>query len=178
MVSNAIVLDVDGVLADFEKAFCERFGYEKRHCVNLEERYPKDADLIDLFVNFSPVYERLDSIPMGREIAKWCNKKGFDTHIVSSRPDYITAATGMWLKRNSIPFRYLSVANTSKVDRIIRINPLFVVEDILSTCLKCADFGIPSFLVDWPWNQCEDLPKLVKRIRNFDEFQEKVDEIW
>ena len=177
MTTNSVVLDVDGVLADFEKAFCEKFGYNKRHCVNLEQRYPKDTDLIDLFVNFSPVYEKLDTIPIGCEISKWCDKKGFGIHVVSSRPDYVTWTTSTWLKRNKIPFHYLSVANIPKVDRIIRINPLFVVEDILSTCLKCAEFGIPSFLVDWPWNQSDNLPKLVKRIHNFDEFQEKVEEM-
>ena len=177
-MNHHVILDCDGVLADFEKAFCERFGYDRRNFVNLQDRYPKLFDQIDLFVNFSPVYDRLDIIPVGYEISKWCEKQGFNIHIVSYRPDYTTQTTGAWLKRNKIPFKYLSIAQTSKVDRIININPLFVVEDILSTCLKCADLGIPSFLVDWPWNQSNNLPKLVKRVHNFQEFLEKVEEIW
>ena len=37
------VLDIDGVLADFEEGFCEAFGYSNRDLYSLEERYP-DAD--------------------------------------------------------------------------------------------------------------------------------------
>jgi hypothetical protein len=176
-MNNHIVIDVDGVLADFEKAFCNKFGYRKRWCVNLEDRYPRMLDQIDLFVNLSSVYEHLDVVHTGYEIAKWCSQKGFDIHVVSSRPDYAIQVTDAWLKRNRIPYSDLSVANSSKLDRIININPLFIVEDILENCLKCADFGIPSFLINWPWNQSKNLPKLVKRVHNFQEFEEKVDKL-
>lgn len=169
----SVVLDCDGVLFDFEGAFCERFGWENRHLYKLEERYPEYADNITLFSEITSTYERLDIVEMGVKIARFCENEGFDIHVISSRPLYTEQVTGASLKLNKIPFHFLSTENGSKIFRIKRANPLFVVDDMLSVCEECAEAGIPSFLVDQPWNQKDDLDGIIYRVKTFVEFLDK-----
>jgi uncharacterized HAD superfamily protein len=92
---------------------------------------------------------------------------------VSSRPSHVERITGLELKRNEISFHYLSVGDEwsqPKLGRISHICPLFVVDDLLSVVENCADLGIPSFLIDHPWNQKDDLDGIIYRIKTFDEF--------
>ena len=37
---GTIAVDIDGVLADFEKKFCEDFGEDNRHLYSFYGRYP------------------------------------------------------------------------------------------------------------------------------------------
>jgi len=171
-MNKSVILDMDGVLADFEGAFCEEFGYNSRHLTSIEERYPEYEDDIELFVLSSATYDKLDVVPLGMKIAKWCHEREFDIYILSARPYYTVQSTGLWLKRNGIPFHFLEVGVQSKIQSIIRINPLFVVDDMLNVCTDCDKFQVYSMLIDWPWNQCNNLPTLVKRIRNFQDFEQ------
>lgn len=174
---NNVVIDIDGVLADFEKSFCQKFGNRNRHKVKLEMRYPSMYELIKLFVDLASTYEVLDIVPVGIDIARWCKTQGFIVHIVSSRPDYTYEVTARWLQKNNIPYDHLSVDKTSKFDRIVDINPLFIVDDLLEVCIETSRIGIPSFLVDWPWNRTDNLPKLVSRINDFQGFLANFGEI-
>lgn len=180
-MNKAAILDVDGVLADFEDAFCEKFGYNGRHLVNLEERYPEYKDEIEMFVMSSLTYESLDIIPLGVKIARWCEDNGFDIYIVSSRPAYTVKVTGLWLKQNKIPFHFLEVGVQPKINTIIRADPMFVVDDMLKVCEDCYRFNVYSVLFDQPWNQGEIPDVLVERIkdfRSFEQFIENINEIY
>jgi len=168
--SNAVVLDVDGVLADFEGAFCDKFGWQYRNMTKLEYRYPAKSYEIGTFSLASRTYEYLDIVELGVKIARFCENERFNIHVISSRPAYTERITGTWLKQNKIPFHFLSTENGSKTFRIERAKPLFVVDDLLSVCEECANIEIPSFLIDQPWNQKEDLDGIIYRIKTFDDF--------
>ena len=170
-----VILDCDGVLADFEGLFCRKFGWENRWFKSLEYRYPDSAYEIGLFSQASKTYEQLDVVDIGVKIARFCENAQFDIHVVSSRPEYTLQTTGTWLKRNKIPFHYLSVENGSKLSRIKGIGPMFVVDDLLEVCEQCAEVGIPSFLIDYPWNQKDSLDGIIYRITSFEDFLEILD---
>jgi len=170
-------IDVDGVLADFEDAFCRKFGYHNRQIVDLEKRYPGRADDIDLFVKASRTYEYLNILPLGVEIVRFLNREGFNIHIVSSRPEYCTQITGLWLKQNKIPFHYLSVGVVNKVGAYMNLQPALVVEDILYIASSLAGLGIHSFLMDHPWNQSKANFNGFRRISSFEQFLTKYKQV-
>lgn len=174
MMSYNVCIDIDGVLADFERAFCENFGWENRWFVKLEYRYPEKGYEIGLFSGASKTYERLDVLELGVKIARFCENAGYNIHIVSSRPAYTEQVTGLWLKQNKIPFHFMSIENGSKMGRIERLAPLFVVDDLLEVCDVCAELGVPSFLIDHPWNQRDKLDGIIYRIKTFDEFMTNI----
>lgn len=162
-------IDIDGVLADFEGAFCEKFGWESRHLVRFEDRYPDRADEIEAFVSSSKTYERLDILHLGVQIVKFLKHRGFDIHMVSSRPEYCSQVTGLWLKRNKIPFHFLSVGIFNKFGYYANQNPALVVEDMYDVAANCASFGISTFLIDQPWNFSVNSWN-IRRIKTFEKF--------
>jgi len=170
-MNKSICIDIDGVLADFEGAFCRKFGYDDRDVFRLEDRYPTHKDEIGLFVLSSATYEQLDVIPLGVKIARWCEEQDLEIYVLSSRPVHVTQVTGLWLKRNKVPFHFLELGVSSKIPEIVRIDPLFVIDDQASICQKCNDFQVYSMLFDQPWNRSNGLPNLIKRIRNFQDFE-------
>ena len=169
-----VVIDIDGVLANFEGAFCEKFGWENRELVGLELRYPEHVEEIETFTWNPSTYEYLDILDIGVRIARFCYTALFDIYIVSSRPQEVEAISGRWLKQNKIPFHFMSVDSESKMARIRRINPVFIVDDLYSVCKDASDAGIPSFLIDHPWNQeNEGKYGIIYRVKKFSDFVEK-----
>lgn len=168
--SHSVVLDIDGVLADFEGYFCYRFGWENRNLYKLEERYPKRVEEIEYFVQSPMTYSSLNLIELGAKIARFCENQGFEISIVSSRPKSAEDVTMKWLQRNKIPFNYVSVGYLNKFLVIERLNPLFIVDDLTSMVELCANYGIPSFLMAQDWNKKLDSNGIKYRIESFDEF--------
>jgi len=175
-MTNVVAVDCDGVLADFERAFCEKFGWDNRHLACLEERYPDESYLIDIFVSVSKTYESLDIVPLGVDIVKFLVNNGFLIHIVTARPKYCCKVTGVWLKQNKIPFHYLTFGAKEKLSAYMSINPALIIEDDFQTAVGAARLGYYSFLIDQPWNFSVDSYG-VKRIRTFEKFKMDFDEI-
>lgn len=174
--TDDVVLDMDGVLADFEGYFCKRFGNEKRNLTKLDERYPNKALEIDDFVLDPITYQNLYPIGLGKQIALWLDKNGFEIHIVSSRPASAYSITKNWLVRNGIPFHSLYVDNTlDKVVQIHRINPAFAIDDQGFVADKLSKFGIPIILISQPWNM--NFRQKYPRIHDFRSFLYRFEQI-
>lgn len=153
-MNNRIVLDIDGVLADFEGSFCESFGKDKRHLVKLDARYPNKSKEIIEFVQDPNTYTDLRVLPLGRQIALWINKRGYRIEMVSSRPHSAFKITLHWLTSNGIPFDSIYVDDSEpKVGEIEQINPIFAIDDLGEVAEKLAKVGIPTILISQPWNQ-------------------------
>lgn len=165
-----VVIDLDGVVYDFERAFCEKFGWEHRELFKLEERYPDKSVEIELFSTSGRTYRELCVMEDGGKITRFCQNAGHTINIISSRPFYMKELTREALLKDKIPFHKLEVGVMHKIFKIKQLKPLFVVDDMLSVVEECAEVGIPSFLVDHPWNQKADLDGIIYRVKNFNEF--------
>lgn len=161
-----VVVDIDGVLADFEGHFCEIFGSENRHVVNLQQRYPHlKSSVVSSFVQDCDTYRYLDPIQVGLDIVEWLNKQGVVVHIVSSRPVGTTRITRKWLQDFHIPYTSLTV-KTNKINTIKSLAPVLVVDDIISIAEESYKVGIPGILVKQPWNETPFFP----RVENINDF--------
>lgn len=167
-----VVLDVDGVLADFEGYFCQNFGYDHREYVGLQNRYPDKKQKIARFVQSKETYKYLDIIDLGLDIANWLFYKDFQLHIVSSRPVGTYEVTKHWLWSYHVPFTSLTV-RPDKLQHIKALQPDFVVDDIISVAEGCYQTSIPAILVKQPWNETPFFPR-VENIRQFIESFEHV----
>lgn len=173
-MNRKIILDIDGVLADFEGAFCEEFGYDRRELVSLESRYPNQARRINKFINDGFVYKNLKPIQLGLDIATFLNMKFFDIHIVTSRPFGLDSVTRGWLKRHGVNFSTYT-SDRSKTGTITLARPLCAVDDLFSVYQALLKHNIPTIIVSQPWNNY--IGENMRRINNLSEFVQNLNEI-
>jgi len=175
-----VVFDIDGVLADFEKAFCKEFGWNNRHLVSLEERYPDKTKEIKEFIHNPSVYANLEFLELGGKMFQFFDNKAFNISLVSARPYYLAQCTWKWVRKHGVTLR--TDINLSRADKIIRIEdikPDFIIDDLLSVVEPVSDeLGIPSFLIDHPWNQKDNLAGNIHRIRDFSEFLQIYEQLY
>lgn len=172
-----VVLDIDGVIADFEGLFCHRFGNRNRHLVSLTARYPDREQDIKNFVDDRSTYFTLLPLPIGIEIAKWLvqrvnaygrRQSRANVTILTSRPFRTYEVTKKWLKQEGVPYHNMEFAR-NKADWMESRKPDICVDDIIDVCegaaLKVP--GITPVLVEHPWNETPFFP----RIQNLSQFQ-------
>ena len=166
-MNRKVVVDVDGVLADFEWAFCQTFGNERRELVSLQSRYPAHARKITEFINDGHVYRDLEPIRFGLEICEWLNAGGFEVAIVTARPFGFESITRDWLKQYGIEYMTF-VSDVSKTGRIALMKPLVAIDDLFSVHTALLWHNIPTIIVAQPWNNyiAEDM----RRVSNLSEF--------
>lgn len=166
-MNRKIVVDVDGVLADFEGAFCEEFGYERRELVSLESRYPSQARQINKFLNNGFVYENLKPLELGLEIVRYLNDGGWDVNIVTARPFGLESVTRDWLKRYGVEYSSF-ISERSKTGQIALMKPLCAVDDLFSVHTALLMHNIPVIIVAQPWNAYSG--ENLRRVSDISEF--------
>lgn len=168
-MNKNVVVDIDGVLANFEFAFCEKFGNERRELVSLQSRYPSEARKITEFINDGFMYKDLEPIQLGLDICEWLNDNGFEVSIVTARPFGLESVTRDWLKRHSVNFMSF-VSDVHKTGRICLMKPLCAVDDLFSVHKALLCHNIPTIIVAQPWNRyimesmlrIHDLPEFIQ----------------
>jgi hypothetical protein len=171
-MNKTVVVDIDGVLADFEWAFCQEFGNERRELVSLQSRYPNKARKITEFINDGFVYKDLEPIQLGLDICDYLNREGFDVSIVTARPFGFESLTRDWLKRHGVNFTSF-VSDTSKTGRIALMKPICAVDDLFSVHKALLLHNIPTIVVAQPWNKY--IWEKMLRIRDLPEFIQTFD---
>ena len=166
-MNNTVVVDIDGVLADFEGAFCAEFGDERRELVSLQSRYPARARTITTFINDGFVYKDLKPILFGLEIVRYLNDGGWDVSIVTARPFGFESITRDWLKQYGVEYASF-VSDVSKTGRIALMKPLVAIDDLFSVHTALLWHNIPVIVVAQPWNAYSR--QNMRRVSNLSEF--------
>ena len=158
------VMDIDGVLCDFETEFCEAFGYDNRNLYSLEARYPKtDPDLVKEFVNNPENYRNASPIFGGNLLLNQLKSRGYYVLLLTSRPRMLKKVTIDWLKKYNIHYSELYFAQNKveamrdwhSINRELKLQ--IFVDDAVSTLKSVAlDYPIGSVaFLAWgqPWNE-------------------------
>lgn len=166
-MNKRIVVDMDGVLADFEGAFCLEFGYERRELVSLEARYPSKARSIVKFLNDPFVYQHLNPIQLGLDICKWLNENDYEVSVVTGRPFGFDRINRDWLNRHGVKFNSY-ISDIPKTGRIVNMKPLVAIDDLFSVQQALLGHNIPVIIIAHPWNNY--IGKNMQRVSNLDQF--------
>lgn len=112
---GTIAVDIDGVLANFEKKFCEDFGYENRDLYSLEARYPElDPALIKEYVNNPDNYVDLEPIFGGLLFCRQAHQRGWYILLVTSRNPSLADVTRQWLAKYGAVYHELMFAKDKR----------------------------------------------------------------
>jgi uncharacterized HAD superfamily protein len=171
--SLKVVLDIDGVLADFEGKYCYNFGYENRRLVSLEQRHPYWRKEVKWFVDNPKTYIDLKPISLGVQVYNELLARDFKIWFVTSRPKEAVGITQFWLDAEDFRLGTLLMNGGDKMEIIASLKPLFIVDDIADVALKAKKLGIPALLIAQPWNEASSVP----RFSNIDEFDRELEVI-
>lgn len=152
------IFDVDGVLANFEEAFCEAFGNKNRHLYSLSARYPEvDPDLIKEWVNDEENYRHLNPIFGGITLLNQVKARGFRIVLLSSRPRHLEKVTNDWLHLYNVPHDncFLVGRDFTKAEWMRDTKGLqLFVDDSVSELVEMKEMFPETICLAWaqPWN--------------------------
>ena len=181
-----IAIDIDDVLVDFinclleyhNKTYNTSLTKEKIHTYrfweiwggNREESIKKIRDFkeTDIYGNIRPFSKAIESMNLLKENHKLV--------IVTSRSTI--EETKIWINKHfpnifdNIYFSYnyyTKEGSKTKSEICKELNVDILIEDSLDYARECSDKGIKVFLFDAPWNQCEELPENIIRVKDWNE---------
>ena len=155
---DAIMVDIDGVLADFEAKFCEDFGYDNRDEYNFYKRYPfLDPGLITEYVSDPENYKDLLPIFGGALFCQEAKSRGYYVLLVTSRDTKLREATKAWLSQYNIQYNELGfsknkeefIRDFEKINANLKVT--MVVDDSVSSFAGMV--GRTCFVWEQRWNQ-------------------------
>ena len=154
---GTICCDIDGVLADFEKKFCEDFGYASRHLYSLEKRYPEiDPELIKEYVKNPENYRDLAPIFGGLLFCRQAHSRGWYILLVTSRDKFLREVTKQWLAKYGVVYHELVFSRNKReaIEDYDNINPSRKVAIVVDDSPEVIDSMPERFCVAWnqPWN--------------------------
>lgn len=163
--NKTLFVDIDGVVADFEGEFCERFGYDHRDYQNLHRRYPNvDRDIIDEFIQSSNTYQRLIPHFGGILLVNQAREDGFYVVLLTSRPKGTEEVTRLWLESYDVQYNELWFGRNKglEIQDFNKMYPsrpvLALIDDIPSYFAQLPD-GVLGIAWDQPWNK-EYFPRM------------------
>lgn len=188
-----VATDIDEVLADFTSAFCEYhndkyntslkrkdfFSYKftdvyKITRDDVNERL-LDFFKTDYFKNIKPIEGAYESIQKIRE--------NHGVIIITSRPHVIADDTNEWIVKHfpgcfsKIYYSYqpnFSCGKFNKYEICKDKGVELFIDDQLKYGINAAKAGIKTLLYDCPWNQEQELPENLIRVKNWQEIVKEV----
>jgi len=184
-----IAIDIDDVLAEFIEGFIQfhnrMYGTSliKKNMITysfwdiLNETKEEGVKRLYNFFNSSDFRE----IPPNKDALDILNilKKNHKLVVITSRPNTFEKKTREWINHHfpgifsEIYFLYnediREKRNKTKGEICEKLKVDVFIEDSLVYAEGCANKGIKVLLLDCPWNQSEELPENVVRIKDWNE---------
>jgi len=199
MAKTKILLDMDGVIANFYKEFA-LFLNEKHNCTLLPDKEPlrysfnnwghgiKHVDINTASNNWilNNGMRNIPSFPGTKKFAHSLFKQ-YDVTIVTARigdwerqfslriKDQIMLDTRKWLQKLNIPIKKLYFSH-EKVDFCLKNNINIMIEDKLSTAISAAKNNIDTVLINRRYNKGPNKSR-IHRVDSFNDVLNKIKEL-
>ena len=154
-----VVFDLDGVLADFEGAFCEAFGYDNRELYSLEGRYPDQADTVSEWCREPENYVDLMPIFGGLLYLRQALEAGFYVVVMTARDPKLRTVTELWMNRynirpHSLEFSADKLQTTFTMSETLGLRLIMFVDDSIRNLKEIASVYPEEITLAWeqPWN--------------------------
>lgn len=191
--SKVIAVDFDEVTADFISYFI--YFHNLMYKTNLKRTQVSSYYLHQAFetskeemgIRFAEFrsLKLLEQLKPAKGAIAGINKLielGFSPNFVTARPQAIEGETRVWFgkyfENRKFPIYFTHEASgrpkLKKSEICKSIGARILIDDHIENALDCAENGIKVFLFDAPWNQTEDLPEGVIRVKSWKEIISKL----
>ena len=188
-----IAIDIDEVLGQFMKALIEFHNNKYKTSLKLEDFFSYkfwevwggtkeeaiqkvyDFHKTNYFKNIIPVKDSQESVKKLKE-----NNELF---VITSRQNDVIEETKKWIEKYfSNTFSNIYFTNhfsqngdsTTKKEICGSLDIDILIEDSLEYNLECIKQNRKIFLLDYPWNKIDSLPKEITRVYSWKEIIEKI----
>lgn len=166
MTSPLIVLDIDGVLADFMYGFEKAMGEPPLDLLeyNLFKAYPNRGDDVKVHLEDPSLYAKLPVVFGAKKAVKWLRDAGFELKSITARPnvDGMEAVTRAWIKKHfkkAISEVYL-VPTELKARLIADMFPALALDDSPANIRDLQKHKVRGLLFSQIYNIREELPRV------------------
>jgi hypothetical protein len=176
--------DIDGVIADFSQALLETIKKNYGLALNKTDIYCFDLNVVlglpksegkQLIVEV--LQKDLPLNTGAKETLEQLSREGHSIHLLTSRYDVLRDVTQSWLKEKGIPYTQLHLLNVGK-KYLAKVDPLdLIVEDSLEEALGWTQKVKNVLVYDQPWNKTLNVRNLTKRVYNWDEIYNEIQQL-
>ena len=176
--------DIDGVIANFTNPLLEiikkNYGLTLKAtdiycfdlCIVLGITKPEEEQLI-----FEVLKQNLPLNLGAKETLRLLSGEGHNIYLLTSRYGHLFDVTNSWLKEKGIPYTQLYLLNSGE-KYLAKVHPLdLIVEDSLQEALGWATKVKTVLIYDQPWNKTLNVKNLTKRVYNWNEIYNEVQEL-
>ena len=190
-MKKIIAVDIDEILAGFMDYFISYHNLTYQTKITKNEVFSFDLhevfkvtreEIMVRMVKFGEGGHNIKIKPVAgaKEGIDALVKKGYELHLVTSRPSVIQKDTEEWIMQH-FPDKFTNLhhafnqnihkegSKKKKWEICKEIGAEVLIDDYLPNALSCSENGIKVLLMDAPWNQVEKLPKGVTRVKGWDE---------
>ncbi|MEI6352424.1 MAG: hypothetical protein WCO35_00605 [Candidatus Nomurabacteria bacterium] len=193
-----IGVDIDDILLPFNDGFIKLVNKKlntdfKIHnwssrVLEDETKYSKEMifELLDEF-SFSKEAKEVTPIFGAIESIEKMNNLGCELYAITARPLYLEKETKELIKKHfHNHFKEVYHLGSRKKGEYLKVDKgIFskefginiFIEDSLKNSLDIAQHNIPVILLDNPWNQEENLPENIFRVKDWNEILQKIEEL-
>jgi uncharacterized protein len=176
--------DIDGVIANFTEPLLE--AIKENYCVNLKisDIYTFDLNIVlgitrneGLELVNHTLKKDLPLNPGAKETLNQLSRERHNIYLLTGRFQYLRDITQSWLKEKGIPYTQLHMLNVGEKYKA-DIEPMdVIVEDSLLEALEWTHKVKNVLLFDQPWNRTLNLKNLTKRVYNWNEIYQAIQDI-
>lgn len=193
--TEVIAVDADEILAAFLEHFLiyhnlkYKTSLKKEDVLSFKLEELFNIEEADVLIRMNEYYEsgevlRIGVVEGAAEGVENLLRKGYELQIITARPPFYREATVEWVgkhfpdKFKQIHFAFNPFNKNSekltKAEICHQIGAKVLIDDNLINALDCAENGITVYLMDATWNQTEDLPENVIRVKSWKEIVERL----
>lgn len=175
--------DIDGVISDFVRTFVRVVKKHYNQTITEADIYCHDLALvlgISKKERNALIRETLQedlALNLGaKKTIKKLYSEGHQIFILTARPSDLVNATRDWLKKKSIPYSQLIQLSQGE-KHLAKVNLDLVVEDNLEDAIGWSKKVKNILIYDHPWNQSFNVKGLFKRVHNWSEILEEIEQL-
>ncbi len=175
--------DIDGVISNFTKQFTDIIQKKYGVALSDSDMYSYEVNLV-LGISKEDVAEivtetlksDLPLIPSAKETLNKLAAEGHKIYLLTARSTELANHTSTWLKKKGVPYTEILFLIRGKKS-LAEFSVDLVVEDSLEEALELTKKVNHVLLFDQPWNKTKNVKGLIKRVYNWSEIYEEVQNI-
>jgi len=189
-----IGIDLDEVLAEFNLLFLDYFNQTKN--TNWKFKDITDNHFENIFdISFEEIKQILNNfskeghisniIPVENSVSSIEKlSKECELFIITARPKEEDKETREWIVKNfksnfkeiySVGISHGGKVFKNKGEFVQELGLNFFIEDMIKHAIDISKRNIKVFLLDKPWNQEENLPENIYRVKDWNEILQKIE---